>query len=183
MDQGRFKQWADAFAERHRKWLLAVLRPLCRNRSEAEDLTQESITRLYEHFGQAPTLPNELVCKKWSVRTANHLLVDQFRKQRVHDKNCQDPNLRNQVTDEPAPPSAFEAVTAERLSEALQALSPELRETYLLHEAGWKYKDIARRLDIKSGTVSKRIHDARRQLRKRLKPTDSQPTDSEPTDE
>jgi len=56
----------------------------------------------------------------------------------------------------------------EQLEEALQALRPEHREAFLLHHQGFKYREIAEKMDISTANVKIRIHLARKFLRNRL---------------
>jgi RNA polymerase sigma-70 factor (ECF subfamily) len=175
MDDGRNEHWTVAFISRERLWLLAHVTKVCRNATDAEDLVQEALLRFIQNFRTVEPRPNERVCQSWLLTTATHLFYDQCRRRRVQEQNTKDPHFRNEVVEphEPLAPSPYESITDERMSQALGTLSPKERETYALLSAGKKYKDIARILDVKQGTVAKRIHDARARLRAFLTPTDS----------
>lgn len=160
---------AGELAMRHRDWLLCQMNSMCRNQADAEDLVQEAITRFVGAFRDR-LLPDERACGAWLTTTAGNLFTDQCRRQRVRSEAVLDPSLKNELVSEPGPPSAYEAVSEERFSEAMQKLSRKCREVLLLLEKGHKYKDIACLLGLKLGAVSKRIHDARAKLKKQLNP-------------
>jgi RNA polymerase sigma-70 factor (ECF subfamily) len=134
---------------------------------DAEDLVQEVILRFMEEFGGKTQLPVVPAGEAWLVTTLSHLFYDQCSRARTRVNGAQDPALSAEAR-EAAPLPASGAITSEQFSEARSALSPKLRETYELYAAGKKYEDIARLLGIPVGTVKKRLHDARAQLRERL---------------
>ncbi|WP_223752927.1 RNA polymerase sigma factor [Myxococcus sp. RHSTA-1-4] len=174
MDNGSDEHWTSAFVARERRWLLVQMTQVCRNATDAEDLVQEALFRFLQTFRSMETRPNERVCQTWLVSTATHLFYDQCRRRRVQEQNAKDPHLQNEVVEahEHHTPSALESITDERFSAAMRTLSKKERETYELLTAGKKYKEIARILGVKLGTVGKRIHDARHRLREFLAPTD-----------
>jgi RNA polymerase sigma-70 factor (ECF subfamily) len=177
MDSGNNEHWTSAFVARERRWLLAQVTRICRNATDAEDLVQEALFRFIQTFRAMETRPSERVCQTWLVTTATHLFYDQCRRRRVQEQNAKDPHFQNEVVEprEHHAPSALESVTDERYAEALKTLSPKERQTYELLTAGNKYKEIARILGVKLGTVAKRIHDARQRLREFLDSTDTDP--------
>lgn len=140
---------------------------LCGNATDAEDLVQEVILRFIEEFGNNPHLPAGPSGEAWLVKTLSHLFFDQCRRRRTRANGAQDPGLSEQAQ-EVAPPPAYDDITPEQLSEARDALSPTIRETYELHAAGTKYADIARLQGVPLGTVKKRLHSARAKLREYL---------------
>ncbi|WNG17967.1 RNA polymerase sigma factor [Cystobacter fuscus] len=156
---------------RQRRWLLAQARVLCRNPTDAEDLTQETILRFLAAFSQVSQLPDEHVCASWLVTTLTNCFYDQLRRQRTRERSAEE--LAQQALPvDPDPPvrPLHERVTDEQFSSAVQALSPVARTTFELHARGRKYKEIAQELGIQEGTVAKRLHDARSRLRKLLEP-------------
>ncbi|MEH1102832.1 RNA polymerase sigma factor [Micromonospora sp. CPCC 205561] len=72
---------------------------------------------------------------------------------------------------EPVDPRRTSVVAGTRLDllDALDALRPELAEAVTLRDVlGLGYREIAALLGLPEGTVKSRIHEARRQLRRRL---------------
>jgi len=97
--------------------------------------------------------------------------MDQCRRRKVQMQGEIDLGVSEKVVmpQEPPSDSTYDSITSEQIGEALANLSPKLRETYELHLAGKKYHEIAELLGIPSGTVGKRIHDAREKLHELLK--------------
>ena len=59
---------------------------------------------------------------------------------------------------------------------AMAGLNDNLRTPFLMSYSGYKYEEIAQRLQIPLGTVKVRIHNARKELMKKLsvyKPADA----------
>ncbi|MFP2905479.1 RNA polymerase sigma factor [Pyxidicoccus sp. 3LFB2] len=166
MGMGDRSHAAGALALQFRDWLLAQAKVICRNAPDAEDLVQETLTRFMATFGSANPLPNERTCAKWLVTTLTHIFYDQCRKQRVQERRASDLSLAAEARDEqPVPPPAYESLTDEQIEGAISMLGPVGRTTFELHAAGKKNPDIARELGIRTGTVAKRLHDARVKLR------------------
>lgn len=162
------------FTARRRNWLLIQARTVCRNASDAEDLVQEALLRFILAFEGVDPIPNERVCESWLMTTLTNLFYDQCRKKSVRSRNQADLDLELceevAVAEEPLNKPVYDKITDAQFAQALQALSPKLRETFELHAAGMKYQDIAQKLGIQLGTVCKRLHDARAKLRELLKP-------------
>jgi RNA polymerase sigma-70 factor (ECF subfamily) len=152
---------------RHRGWLLAQARNLCRNASDAEDLVQETLLRFIQTFSQVEAPPDERTCGAWLVTTLTHLFYSQCRRLKAQARGAQDPLLREEASggQEPEPRPVYDTLSEEQFAQALQALSPKVRATFELHAAGKRYQDIAQALGIPMGTVAKRLHDARAKLR------------------
>jgi len=158
---------AREFAKECRTWLLAQALNVCRNRTDAEDLVQESLLRFIQAFEKVESLPNERLCEGWLITTLTNLFKDQCRKRTIQVNNAKELSWKNEATvaPEPASQSACDTVTDEEFTKALGVLSPKSRATFELHAAGMKYQDISRAQGIPIGTVAKRLHDARLKLR------------------
>jgi RNA polymerase sigma-70 factor (ECF subfamily) len=145
---------------------------VCRNATDAEDLVQETLLRFMLAFEGREVLPNARTCEAWMVTTLSNLFYDQCRKRKVQARGAMDPGISGEdlVEHEPASMPVYDTVTDEQFAQALQCLSPKLREAFELHVAGKKYQDIARILGVQLGTVAKRLHDARAKLREHLLP-------------
>jgi RNA polymerase sigma-70 factor (ECF subfamily) len=170
MNQATSAHRAGQFAEQRRVSLLAQAKKICRNTADAEDLVQEAIARFIEEFGKVQTLPNERACAAWLVTTLTNLFNDQCRKQRVQSNGARDPlmSAKFSAEQEPSGLPAYEQLTNEQIALAIHSLSPKNRVVFDLHMAGMKYQDIASSLDLKVGTVGKRLHAAREKVRKFL---------------
>jgi RNA polymerase sigma-70 factor (ECF subfamily) len=163
------------FATRHKAWLLAQARIMCRNAADAEDLVQEAILRFMLSFDSVELQPDERPYEEWLLVTLTHLFYDQCRKRQAQAQGAMDPVLNNKavVVQEPPSLSVYDTITDEQFAEALRALSPHLRHTFEMRAAGMRIQDIARSIGISVGTVAMRLHDARTKLRRLLDQSNS----------
>lgn len=148
------------------------------NRSDAEDLTQETFFRAYRGFhGYQGDKPFE----NWVLRITTRLFLDQnrARKRRVQTISSDAPVLAlgsgetylGQVPD-PSPTPENEVVDSrfsEDLEEALSQLKPEQRALVLMSAVDQiPYDELAVELGIPPGTVRSRLHRAHKRLRQIL---------------
>lgn len=161
------QQQAGAFAMQRQSRLMGQAVKLCGDAIDAEDLVQEVIARFIQEFSKKDHFPPDPIGEAWLVRTLSNLFYGQCKKLRTQANRALDPTLRAE-DQQAAPAPAYATITSEQFSEALASLSPKLRETFELRRAGKKYEEIASLLGIPVGTVKKRLHDARMQLREYL---------------
>ena len=108
------------------------------DRHLAEDLTQETFGRLYEHGLDAgdPALRSP---RSWLLTVASNLAYNHFREEAVAPA----------MADEPR--SDHDAVLDVRA--ALRELEPRDRTVLLLRHAGFSYAEIARAVDLAPGSI------------------------------
>jgi RNA polymerase sigma-70 factor, ECF subfamily len=148
----------------------------------AEDLTQEVFIKIYRTLDSFDSEKASL--NTWITTVTRNLLVDHFRKtkyDRVTDSMDATPGqdedgltLGDQLADSgPSPDARLESrETKEMVHEALQKLSPELREAVILRDLqDMDYRDIAQVLKVPEGTVKSRINRGRTELGRLLQRT------------
>jgi RNA polymerase sigma factor (sigma-70 family) len=149
---------------RHAFWL-------SRNHAEAEDLVQESITKALRAFDSFEAGTN---FKAWIFRILrNTFLTSRTGMAAVRTEFLEDQAEGFDVSGtEPTPEEHLLRLDNQAaVQEALEKLSPPLREVLLLCDAEeMKYKEIALVLDTPIGTVMSRISRARQALRLQLQP-------------
>lgn len=125
--------------------------------SDAEDLTQEVFLAAFQ--GQA-RFQGRASVQTWLYKIALNCWRQSRRKPQLDASVLEGeaaqggPDLEQMVTDGIA------------LTCALNALPPDLRETFLLVRAeGLTYREAAQVLDVPQGTVQWRVHEASRRLR------------------
>ncbi len=154
-------------ATKHRDWLLGMAKRLCRNTADAEDLTHEALLRLIQAHEQGESIRDE---RAWLARTLSRLLFNQCRQQKVQARRATDLVLRSEATTEQqlTPLPDYCSLTDEQLGQAVHSLSPKNRDAFTMHAAGKKPQEIAHSLGINPTAARKRLHDARKKLRKLL---------------
>ena len=149
---------------------------------DAEDLTQEVFIKIYRTLGSYEV--DRGAFTTWLTTVTRNLLVDHFRKakqDRMTDPldaaPAQDeaaPTLLDQLADPAATPDQRLATkeAQKQVHQALQKLSPELREAVILRDLqDMDYKEIAAVLKVPEGTVKSRINRGRTELARLLSRT------------
>ena len=142
---------------------------------DAEDLTQEVFIKIYKTLKTYDSARGAF--GTWVATMTRNLLVDHFRKskqERMTDSldasaspDEDGPSLHDRLADPGAGPQAhIEQSEKQRLiQEALQKLSPELREAVILRDLqDMDYREIAQILRVPEGTVKSRINRGRTEL-------------------
>lgn len=140
------------------------------SRSEAEDLLQDVLTRLYE---QRTALDAVDDLKPWLSTVLYNRFVDLSRSAKrrplklLGDTQVELPEPESDSDD----PMVLTAATeyAERLDRALAQLSDKHRLVVLMHDAeGYSLREIAAVTDVPTGTLKSRLSRARTRLRELL---------------
>ncbi|MAG56183.1 MAG: RNA polymerase subunit sigma [Planctomycetes bacterium] len=132
-------------------WLVGMVR----DAGDRDEVYQETWLRLLRRLDrEPPTSPRAYV-----IRIARRVLSERRRSSRHRSGLDGDAVVAKPPADG----------LRERLAAALIALPESRREVFLLrHHAGLSYEEIARTLDLSSGTVASRLHVAVRELRTHL---------------
>lgn len=149
---------------------------------DAEDLTQEVFIRMYRTLKSYDASKGALIT--WVTTIARNLLVDHFRRskqERLTDSLEAAPagdqdalTLSEQLPDlGPSPDAGLQTQETQRVvHQALQKLSPELREAVILRDLqDMDYREIAAVLRVPEGTVKSRINRGRAELARHLSRT------------
>jgi RNA polymerase sigma-70 factor (ECF subfamily) len=157
--------------ERHQQGAFAVALGLVHDRDDALDICQEAFVRA--HRGLAG-FDGRAQFFTWLYRIVHNLAIDHLRKRRVQTVHLGDAE-RNLAAEEciafnPARKLGNEQLR-ERLTEALEKLSPSHRSVLVMREVqGLSYKQIAEATGCAIGTVMSRLFHARRNLQRELLP-------------
>ena len=149
---------------------------------DAQDLTQEVFIKIYRTLGSFDTERGAFMT--WVTTVTRNLLVDHFRKSkqdRVTESLDTTPSehedampLSEKIEDKgPGADTGVQSREARELvHNALQKLSPELREAVILRDLqDMDYRDIATVLKVPEGTVKSRINRGRAELARLLQRT------------
>ncbi len=151
--------------------LADYLRPfaikLTNDRTDAEDLMQETMLKAInnrEKFSEGTNL------KAWLYTIMKNTFITQYHrltKRRTFIDTTDNLHYINQTASriENDAPSEF---VLRDIEDALEELKPAYREPFMMYFNGFKYHEIAEKLEVPIGTVKNRIHIARQILKDQL---------------
>jgi len=178
---GDSSAWEEIVQRYHRR-IYNICYRFAGTSDDAQDLTQEVFIKMYRTLNSYDSGKGAFMT--WVTTVTRNLLVDHFRKtkqDRITDSLDTVPSehedaqpLSSQIPD--LSRSADEHVqsreTREAVHQALQKLSPELREAVILRDLqDMDYRDIAGALKVPEGTVKSRINRGRAELARLLQRT------------
>jgi len=154
--------------DRYKNALVNYLTHLVRSRDRAEEVAQDAFVRLYRN---AAKYREQEKLGPYLYRIATNLVVSEVRREKRWSLLL--PRLNASTTQmAPAPDATLLTDEIQRqVSAALEQLPIKYRAPLILFEMDeWPYDEIARALEIPSGTVKSRISRARELLRRHLAP-------------
>jgi RNA polymerase sigma-70 factor (ECF subfamily) len=133
----------------------AYARRLSRNLSDADDLTQDTYARAFQHWRE---LRDRRSCRAWLFRIARNMYIDRSRAAAVH-RELRLVNAADARLPEPwVSAETVERLEARQLDAALARLPDSQREAVLLCDLwGFRYEEIAEIMRCPLGTVQSRI--------------------------
>ena len=173
--------WEEIVQKYHRR-IYNICYRFAGSSNDAEDLTQEVFIKMYRTLNTYDLDRGAFMT--WVTTITRNLLVDHFRKtknERLTDSlDATAPEhedampLSERIPDQgPAPDAGVQSrETGEAVHQALQKLSPELREAVILRDLqDLDYREIATALRVPEGTVKSRINRGRAELARLLQRT------------
>jgi RNA polymerase sigma-70 factor (ECF subfamily) len=167
-----------AQAMQHAPQLYSAALRMTRNRSDAEDLVQETMLRAYRSFG---TFTEGTNLRAWLFRILTNAYINRYRaKQRRPDETdlaeIEDLYLYRRVGSLETAAASLSAedqfmdlFTDDEVKAALENLPDNFRLPVILADVeGFAYKEIAEMLDIPVGTVMSRLHRGRKAMQREL---------------
>ena len=161
--------------DRHQRALLGFFFRQTRDLQFAEDLTQETLLRVYnQHWDYLP----RGAFRGWMFRIARNLLIDNIRRRHgdalVHsvrgESDDEDSLLSQKPGDEPTPDSKADiAEIAGLVDELLKQLPEEQRLTFTMyHYMGLSLPEVADAMESNLATTKSRLRLSREKLREKL---------------
>jgi RNA polymerase sigma-70 factor (ECF subfamily) len=139
----------------------------------AQDLTQEVFLRVFRTLRSFRVGEGSFTV--WLTRLTRNLLIDHYRRNRLERASESLEDQLPLLEEQSAAGARTDGLLAGReaselLQEALQKLSPELRETVILRDIEeMEYREIAQALNVPEGTVKSRLNRGRAELAKVLR--------------
>jgi RNA polymerase sigma-70 factor, ECF subfamily len=163
----------DELIKTHTKRVYALCYRFTSRENEAQDLTQDVFLRVFRTLSSFRAGEGSFVV--WLTRLTRNLLVDHYRRtkyERVTDGLEEKLPVLEERTAQFSRTDGMLAgrEASELLQEALQKLSPELREAVILRDLQeMEYREIARVLNVPEGTVKSRLNRGRAELARVLR--------------
>ena len=136
---------------------------LTTNKEDAKDLLQETMLKALTYKDQFVQYTN---LKAWTYTIMKNTFINNYRRsvrQNTTFDNTKDLYLLNQNKDTSniSPDTSYATLEINRV---IDNLDDEFRLPFKMHTEGYKYKEIAQKLDLKIGTVKSRIFFTRKKL-------------------
>jgi RNA polymerase sigma-70 factor (ECF subfamily) len=147
----------EALVRRHEGVLYRHARGMGLDHDTCLDLVQDALVRAYEKLSDCRD-PSRF--RAWLFRIARNLCFDHLRKARHPTLPLSSAPEAESVAD-----TRLDALEQSMVHQALERLSPVLREAFLLkHDAGYTYEEIAEITGAGPSAVKMRVHRARVEL-------------------
>jgi RNA polymerase sigma-70 factor, ECF subfamily len=173
--------WEEIVQKYHRR-IYNICYRFAGSGDDADDLAQEVFIKMYRTLNTYDSERGAFMT--WVTTITRNLLVDHFRKTRQErltdslDATASEHEdampLSERIPDQgPTPDAGVQSrETGEAVHQALQKLSPELREAVILRDLqDMDYREIAAALRVPEGTVKSRINRGRAELARLLQRT------------
>ena len=148
--------------------LLRFAYKLTADREEANDLLQETSLKALDNEDKYEPQSN---FKGWIYTIMRNIFINNYRRI-VREQTFVDTSENHyhlNGSGEPYVESAESAYDLKEMHRVVNALPKEYRIPFSMHVAGFKYREIAEKLDLPIGTVKSRIFFTRQRLQRELK--------------
>lgn len=153
-----------ALFDEHGASLLAVLRRLCGNHNDADDVFQETAIRVWRNFEQRPWLRSP---RAWLVTIAYRAFLDDRRRERRASAKSDVEPVDHRVDPPERRLQQVEAVAL--VHKCIDELSPEIRQVMALHyQGGLSIRQTAAAMGSSVAITKNRLHAALKHLRSAL---------------
>ena len=160
---------ADAFALLVQTYETSVYRlalRMCGNAHDAEEVAQEAFVAAWKGL---PSFRGESKFSSWLYQLTTNEAINFLRKEKRHRAATPLEDEMEPATGDTAQQAAETKELQQALQQALDALTPEHRQIFLLRQMRQlSYEEIGRLLGLESGTVKSRLNRAKKQLRQNL---------------
>ena len=141
---------------------------LTANRDDAQDLLQDTTLKVLDNQDK---FVDNVNFKGWVLTVMRNIFINNYHKivrvQTVVDSSADLYNL--DVVNDSGFDSPDKAEQIKEITKAINGLNDDLKVPFSMFLSGYKYNEIAEKLNVPLGTVKSRIFFARQELQKRLK--------------
>jgi RNA polymerase sigma-70 factor (ECF subfamily) len=149
----------------------ASLRPfafrMVKDKDAVNDLIQET---LYKALNNKDKFSAGTNLKAWLYTIMKNTFISQYQKNSRRQTFVDTTENQHFINsgERIAYNDALSNLSTQEIIDAIESLAEHYRIPFLMYYRGFKYQEIAERLDIPIGTVKNRIHIARKQLKEKL---------------
>jgi len=152
-----------ALINQHQTLVHGILWSVLQDFDDAEDAAQETFIRAYRNLS---TLKDPQKFTAWLYTIARNVANKTIRKKQLQTRGL---SRFKEISNPPETEVSQTVLNHKTLKQAFQTLSqPDRTVTTLFHLVGLSQDDIAKILNIPTGTVKSRLHRSRTQLKRRL---------------
>jgi RNA polymerase sigma-70 factor, ECF subfamily len=140
---------------------------LTSNTEDAKDLLQETFAKAITYRDKFEDNTN---LKAWTFTIMKNTFINNYRRNVKanttfdHTDDLYYLNLKNETVSE-TPDTEYSVL---EIKKSIEELNDEFRLPFVMHTQGFKYKEIAEKLNLKIGTVKSRIFFTRKKLMEKL---------------
>lgn len=139
---------------------------LTANKEDAKDLVQDTLLKAFTYQEKYEKDTN---LKAWVFTIMKNTFINNYRKKVKHGMTLDDSKDQYLVNNFSAGSNVESFNSQNEISININQLEPEFRIPFQMHISGYKYKEIAEKLNLKLGTVKSRIFFSRQKLMTALK--------------
>lgn len=147
--------------------LRAFAMSLTKSGMDADDLIQDTIYRALTNLDKFKEGTN---LKAWLLTIMRNIFINNYRKAMRRNTiiDQSDNHYLINSSSRTIENAGDRNMLMESLEEVIGGLKPEFRDPFMMHYKGFKYDEIAEKLDLPLGTVKSRIFFARKEMKKEL---------------
>ena len=149
-----------------------ILRPiafnLTRSREATEDLVQDTFYRALSNVDKFAEGTN---IKAWLFTIMRNIFINNYRKNQKRNTvtDTSDNQYLLNSTKSVERNGSERSFLAQDIDKAMAGVSKDFTEPFMMYHTGFKYQEIAEKLELPLGTVKSRIFFARKELQVKLK--------------
>jgi len=132
---------------------------------DAKDLLQETFLKALKYCDKFVSESN---FKAWICTIMKNTFLNNYHRSVRHYNYCEYSKSELYRYEAPGADDPNSIYFSNELEQMINSLNDEIRVPFIMHQQGYKYKEIADSLSLNIGTVKSRIFDARMKLKRQL---------------
>lgn len=154
--------------QQHQSFLRSLALKLTHHSEDAEDLIQETFLKALKNQSKFKEGTN---LRGWLYTILRNTFINSYRKKRnqnTYTDDSENQYILGSITSDPET-EADSTMNLNTILDNIETIEKSYLDAFMMHFNGYKYDEIAQRMDIPLGTVKSRIFLARKKMVERLK--------------